>query len=96
MKPSQLAAVASSVQKHLRERGELVLTARPYHGKVLLEFNGEPFARLQPMPDTSLRLSHYTHMCKWESLPFAPKTPIEAADLMLEVLGPHIQALSMG
>jgi len=95
MKKDFLSTTAVAIEERLREQGVTLLNARPFHGNVLLETNGEAFARFKyDAPSGLLQLGYYTHRGTWETMPFTAGTPQEAADLLLEVLGPHIQALT--
>lgn len=92
MKKTDLHTTATLIGDRLRERGMQDVTVRPYRGALLLEASGHKVARLTASAHGRMGLSYFRHTGRWEPLPVDASGPTEAADLAVDLLGPHFQA----
>lgn len=97
MSKEKLRECAGEIERIFHVEGYLKLSACLQRGHIIIKVDGEILARYTSAQDAKLHLSYRNHNSKWEPMPFAvaAENPTEAAHLVLQILMPHIQALSM-
>lgn len=94
MPKEKLQQIAAQIEQVFYQQGHPELRAQPQRGHVVVKVNEEVLARYTCGGGNQLHLSYRNHNGKWEPMPFAAQEPGEAARLVLQILMPHIQALS--
>ena len=92
MQKEKLQQFATELQCEVQQRGYERLTVNVQRGHAVVKIDGQALARFSPGPGNELQLSYHNHTGRWEPMPFTARKPGEAAQLMLDILAPHIQA----